>query len=934
MDELEARLQRALPDRYVVKHEIGRGGMSVVYLARDCKHECDVALKVLRPDLSATLGADRFLDEIKTAARLKHPYILKLHDSGSAGDLLYYVMPYVEGESLRQRLVRDGQLPVPEALRVAREVAEALHYAHGMNVVHRDIKPENILFEGGHAVVADFGIALAISEAHPRRTDSDITIGTTEYMSPEQSQGERELDGRTDIYSLGVVLYEILSGHRPHFAVDGTVKTLERTTPGITAGIVDVLRRALATTREDRFTTAAEFADALARVGGTRPFYERRPVRALALPVLALLVLGTWLIVGAAAKPLDDRKVVVFPFAERGRSGAGDQVALMIGSALEHTEPLEWIDGWRLLGPSARENIGELTATAAQRVTRNRGARYFLQGSIVENGDSASVILWLTDAKSGGDVARVTAAGSTRVRSLPQLGLEAVTEILPRLLPPGGRIDLTMLMGRRPAAVANWLQGEREYRRSNFGKALEYFRRAVAEDSALAAAALRGAQAATWENEQTEAEGLVAVALMNVGLLSPRHASFARGLSAYFAGQADSAVHWLKLALHNSPDWSEAHTWLGETYYHELPNTDGRLDSLAEVEFTAAAADSGFAPPRFHLAEITIRAGNPDRAARAVADFARAAPEASENAAHLGLMLNCSARKSVDWKTLAHAEPFRVLNAGQALLVGAAFPGCAEDSFRAVFEDTTITMNYRWGALVGLQSLLAAQNRLRELRGTLDSAIANGMEFAKRFYLLDVLAGVDVRESAAATEAEYEKPGAERSAPPSVLWFLGTWRAQRGDVGRAEAWGRLLDREARQGDPKANRYRAALAARLALQRGDTSALPRLRALLAIGTRDDLAWGLGEPLAPDRLFLAEYFLTHGRPAEAFSVAATIDHSSATTLLPYLPASLVLRSKAARELGLTDVSRQLEQRLSNLGRADLMVTQPYSSQGRSQ
>lgn len=928
MDDLQARLQHTLPDRYAVKQELGRGGMSVVYLAWDRKHECEVALKVLRPELSATLGADRFLDEIKTAARLTHPYILKLHDSGPAGDLLYYVMPYVEGESLRQRLVREGALPIPDALRIAREVAEALDYAHGKNVVHRDIKPENILIEGGHAVVSDFGIALAISEAHPRRTTSGLVVGTTEYMSPEQSEGKRDLDGRSDIYSLGVVLYEMLSGHRPRYDVDGTVQTLERLRPGLSDVVVDILKRSLATMREDRYATAAEMVDALSRAGGSRPFYDRRWVRVLAIPGVALLAVGTWLIVGAFAKPLDDKKVVVFPLAERGRSGIGDQVALMIGSALEHTEPLQWVDGWRLLGPADRENIGALSPKTAQRIARSRAARYFLQGSILENGDSASVILWLTDAKSGADVARVSAAGSTRVRSVPELGLEAVTELLPRLLPPGGRIDLTMLSGRRPAAVANWLQGEREYRGSKFGPALEYFRKAVEADSALAAAAVRGAQAASWENLNDEAVAFAALALRHVSALPSRQANFARGLAAYYDGQADSAVLWLSRALRESPDWTEAHMALGETYYHELPNVTGSLDSLAAVEFALAAADSGFAPPRFHLAEIAIRSHDLERAAGAVKDFERSAPGASEWQSQIELMLQCAAGSpgSVDWKGVVGNSPSRALIVAQALAVIAAFPDCAEEAYRAILGDSTITMNYRWGALVGLQSLLAAQNRLRELRSILDSSVSSGVEFANRFYLLDALAGLDVGDRAAALAVDYERGAPGRSISPSVLWLLGTWHAQSGATAKAESLRALLVREAeRTGGRPAKRYAEALGARLALQRGDTGAIARLRAVFAVGSRDELSWGLGEPLAADRLLLSEFLLRHDRPEDALAVAGVFDHSSPTTFLAFLRASLNLRREAARALRRPALVRRFEERLSTLGRGERLARQ---------
>src|SRR5438445_6815298 len=198
--DLLARLQAALADRYTIERELGRGGMATVYLAQDRKHHRQVAIKVLKPELAAALGPERFLREIETAARLNHPHILPLHDSGEAEGFLYYVMPYAEGESLRERLEREGQLPLDEALRIAREVASALSHAHSHDVVHRDIKPENILLSGGEAIVADFGIARAITAAgKPRLTTAGITVGTPEYMSPEQAAGEPEVDGRTDV---------------------------------------------------------------------------------------------------------------------------------------------------------------------------------------------------------------------------------------------------------------------------------------------------------------------------------------------------------------------------------------------------------------------------------------------------------------------------------------------------------------------------------------------------------------------------------------------------------------------------------------------------------------------------------------------------------------------------------------------------------------
>ena len=273
MNEPFSRLAAALADRYRIDREIGAGGMATVYLAQDLKHDRRVAMKVLRPELAAVIGAERFLAEIKTTANLQHSHILPLHDSGSIDGFLFYVMPYVEGESLRDRLNREHQLPVGDAVRLATEVASALDYAHRHGVVHRDIKPENILLHDGSALVADFGIALAVSTAGSRMTESGMSLGTPNYMSPEQAMGEREITPRTDVYALGCVTYEMLIGEPPFTgptaqAIVARVMTEEprgltiqrkSIPPHVEAAILTALSKLPA----DRFASAAEFASAL-----------------------------------------------------------------------------------------------------------------------------------------------------------------------------------------------------------------------------------------------------------------------------------------------------------------------------------------------------------------------------------------------------------------------------------------------------------------------------------------------------------------------------------------------------------------------------------------------------------------------------------------------------------------------------------------------
>src|SRR3954454_10013222 len=327
MPETQTRLQLALSDRYRIEREIGAGGMATVFLGQDLRHDRRVALKLLRPELSAVIGAERFLAEIKLTANLQHPHILPLFDSGEvvvdnpegAQRYLFYVMPFVEGESLRARLNREKQLPVAEAVRIATEVASALEYAHRHGVVHRDIKPENILLHDGQALVADFGIALAASKAGGNRmTETGMSLGTPHYMSPEQAMGEREITARSDVYALGVVLYEMLTGDPPSTgstaqAIVARVLT-EPPRPilpqrhTIPPEVEDAVLTALEKLPPDRFAAAAEFAAALdgrstptlRSASASSPLRPRAPLflRPAALVAGALTLAGLGVLAG------------------------------------------------------------------------------------------------------------------------------------------------------------------------------------------------------------------------------------------------------------------------------------------------------------------------------------------------------------------------------------------------------------------------------------------------------------------------------------------------------------------------------------------------------------------------------------------------------------------------------------------------------------
>ena len=417
METLE-RLRVALADRYSIERELGAGGMATVYLARDLKHDREVALKVLRAELAAVLGAERFLQEIRISARLDHPHILTLIDSGRAEGILYYVLPFVRGESLRTKLEREKQLPVGEALAITRQVASALDYAHRRGIIHRDIKPENILIHEGEAVVADFGIALALREAGGvRLTEAGLSLGTPHYMSPEQATGDRTLDPRSDVYSLGAVLYEMLAGEPPHSgaSVQTVIAKLltERPTPlrvlrsTVPEGIDIAVQMALAKIPGDRFATAHAFAEALTdpAVSGARSaaLPGSRPRRWLVAGVggLALVLLVAWIagrramFAPAVAEPgADPRHIAVLYF----RSLTGDLLVPLADGLTEGLiRELARVPALRVVSPNGVLPFRD-ARVAQDSIARALDVGTIVEGSVAGVGSTLRVSVALVDA--------------------------------------------------------------------------------------------------------------------------------------------------------------------------------------------------------------------------------------------------------------------------------------------------------------------------------------------------------------------------------------------------------------------------------------------------------------------------------------------------------------------------------------------------------
>ncbi len=520
--DLLAKLKSALSDSYEVESEVGRGGMATVFLARDVKHDRQVALKVLHPQIAATLGTERFLREVQIAARLEHPHILTLIDSGEADGLPYFVMPYLEGGSLRERLDAEGELPIEEALQLAAEVADGLDYAHEKGVVHRDIKPSNILLYRGHALIADFGVARALDVAGGPGTVTGLAVGTPKYMSPEQAAG-KEVDGRSDIYGLGCVLWEMLAGEAPY---DGPTphaiiaRKVSEDTPSlrvrrrtVSRELENLLAKAMAISPADRFATAGDFAKAL-KAGGMgmrRPLRvgagvrKRLVVGVTAAAVLAIAGFAYW----QSRSPLDepvglaDAGIAFLPFEERGEiEGAleGDSVAkamsLLFGST-DRYQPRPHAE--------VRDVVGQLCPSGVTRICSFNVAQELSTALIVTGrvtaarGDSIQVLAEMADMTGERAIPAVTVTGtrddpgSLLFDLLRALWLAPITEGEQGAL-------LADLTTDSPEAFAAFLDGEIYFDAWKQREARNAFARAVAADSTLAMAWFRLAILWDWAN--------------------------------------------------------------------------------------------------------------------------------------------------------------------------------------------------------------------------------------------------------------------------------------------------------------------------------------------------------------------------------------------------------------------------------------------------
>jgi tRNA A-37 threonylcarbamoyl transferase component Bud32 len=569
------RLQRALAKRYTVQRAVGSGGMATVYLAEDVKHHRLVAIKLLRSELATALGPERFLREITLTARLNHPHILPVLDSGEVAGFLFFVMPYVEGETLRDRLNREQQLPVEDALQISREVADALSYAHGKGVIHRDIKPENILISSGHAVVADFGIAKAISAAGGEKlTGTGLAIGTPAYMSPEQAAGGEELDGRSDLYSLGCVLFEMLAGKPPftgptvdsvirqHITVEAPPVTNLR--PAVSATVVSAIARALAKTPADRFSQVTLFGEALRDVPASStpaPNLVRGPAHRgrwwIAAATLALVAIAaaafTW---RAGQRPDPNRRLIVVPPFEN-RTGdtslneLGELAANWVADAILRDGVAEAVPS-TVVQDLLRTDLRGSTAPAAD-LARRTGARTAIVGEYHRNGDRIEfrgALVAMPGVKPLLELDPVTgAAGSAALLNALELQvLEAVQSRFEAATAPRSY--------SRPSSVEAYrafVRGERFFIEGDYGQAAELHARAAALDTAWTTPKLYLMFSVLALGRVVAADSLLRILEQRRSSLPPWDASMVDEQRADFSGDQNAAYQAARRQFAQAP---------------------------------------------------------------------------------------------------------------------------------------------------------------------------------------------------------------------------------------------------------------------------------------------------------------------------------------------------------------------------------------------
>jgi serine/threonine-protein kinase len=905
LTELTPKLPSLLGGRYRIVREIGRGGMATVYLADDPKHRRQVAVKTLHAGVARIIGREQFAREIEIAAGLSHPHILPLHDSGEEASgqsdestFLYFVSPFAAGESLRDRLRREPRLSPSEAVRLGREIALALDYAHRRGVIHLDIKPENILLQEGHAIIADFGIARAVSTASSRddaRERALPILGTPSYMSPEQASGAPDVDGRSDVYSLGCVLYELITGERPFPRAktgEAAIAAPAERAPGfnalrrcVSSELAAVIVRAMAPSRDDRFPTAGEMARALGEAGrGRKRRYWRRATATIAgVAAVTISLLAVWTSRGAAALDADLIAVAPFdvpsPMLALWKEGLVDVMSRSLdgAGALRAVPASIVIRRWQ----------GRADAQSARALGRATGARLVLFGGLLTAGDSVRATVNLLDVKTGRTVAEI------EQRDVPdridRLSDSLAIEVL-RELGRTRQIDMAHAMSSPTVSIAAlkaYLQGEQFYRAARWDSAQRHFERALAVDTTFALAYHRLAAVRRWRDAKYVPDSIT-YALMRQSSrfprgLGPRERLLASidSLSAetYFAwrraardakyAHEESLVYQLYAMIGDGliryPNDAELWFLLAEARSrYEGDVVIGEVDDRATLALYdhAIALDSTFAPAYLTPISLSAYLDGAASARRYIGAYLNLAPSGphSQTIRFADVLLDPSRAASLDVRKLVDTLPADMLCEASKLLRHVPDPADIERSVALALEalpaDSSSASHKASCAFMQAVDALQFRGHLRDAN-RLASAQAPWLQPAVMYNMARV--GIMPADSA---RAEFKRILA--LAPRTRITKLYGWWAADGDTaaiqtyidGFAETEGHL-NTESTEAMLRASV--AAGRAYLALAKRDTSS-----ALKQLLTTPDT---LHECWYDNRLALVQLLVAKGRYREA-------------------------------------------------------------------